>query len=167
MKKSNSEQLSDLKSEHKVEQKSKQESGQKVKITEPISGSPSKPNPLRVLKHLMVLKPLLPLKPLLLLRARISYLYAKSIARQRYNRTGRRQFIVMTDSGKLLIMDKSVFYSLRKGGHMSESIKPHMLPRISVWYTRGHHGGKPSPEISKAAASTKFRRYLQYLQQSK
>ena len=85
-----------------------------------------------------------------LLKARIAYYYAKLKAEQLNKFTGRRYFVLMTDSGKLMVMDKTIFYKLRKRGHMPRQIQPHMLQRISVYYTAQRpplamHGRKVRP----------------------
>lgn len=98
-----------------------------------------------------------------LLKARITYFYAKLKAEQLNKFTGRRQFVLMTDCGKLMVMDKTLFYKLRKRGHMPPQIKPHMLQRISVYYTAGMYKGRLSPCMAEKSALIKKRRYLNYI----
>lgn len=102
-----------------------------------------------------------------LLKARIAYFYAKLKAEQLNKFTGRRQFVLMTDSGKLMVMDKTFFYKLRKRGHMPPQIKPHMLQRISVYYTAGMYKGRLSPCMAERSALMKKRRYLNYIRNLK
>lgn len=102
-----------------------------------------------------------------LLKARIAYFYAKLKAEQLNKFTGRRQFVLMTDSGKLMVMDKTFFYKLRKRGHMPPQIKPHMLQRISVYYTAGMYKGRLSPCMAEKSALMKKRRYLNYIRNLK
>ena len=97
-----------------------------------------------------------------LLKARIAYYYAKLKAEQLNKFTGRRYFVLMTDSGKLMVMDKTIFYKLRKRGHMPRQIQPHMLQRISVYYTAGMYKGRLSPCMAEKSALIKMRRYLNY-----
>lgn len=98
-----------------------------------------------------------------LLKARIAYCYAKLKAEQLNKFTGRRYFVLMTDNGKLMVMDKTFFYKLRKRGHMPPQIKPHMLRRISVYYTAGTFKGRLSPRMADKSALMKKRRYLNYI----
>lgn len=98
-----------------------------------------------------------------LLKARIAYYYAKLKAEQLNKFTGRRYFVLMTDSGKLMVMDKTIFYKLRKRGHMPRQIQPHMLQRISVYYTAGMYKGRLSPCMAEKSALIKMRRYLNYI----
>ena len=98
-----------------------------------------------------------------LIKARIAYFYAKLKAEQLNKFTGRRQFVLMTDSGKLMVMDKTFFYKLRKRGHMPRQIQPHMLQRISVYYTAGRYTGQLSPFMAEMSALMKKRRYLIYV----
>ena len=98
-----------------------------------------------------------------LIKARIAYFYAKLKAEQLNKFTGRRQFVLMTDSGKLMVMDKTFFYKLRKRGHMPRQIQPHMLQRISVYYTAGMYKGQLSPCMAEKSARMKKRRYLNYV----
>ena len=98
-----------------------------------------------------------------LLKARIAYYYAKLKADQLNKFTGRRYFVLMTDSGKLMVMDKTIFYKLRKRGHMPRQIQPHMLQRISVYYTAGMYKGRLSPCMAEKSALIKMRRYLNYI----
>jgi len=106
-------------------------------------------------------------KKIKVFKACIAYAYAKFKAAQRNRVTNRRQFVVMTDDGRLLVMDKNVFYKLRKRKNMPKFIKPHMLMRISVWYSAGHYKGKPCAAMSKRQADYKRRRYLQYVRNLK
>ena len=96
-------------------------------------------------------------------KARIAYFYAKLKAEQLNKFTGRRQFVLMTDSGKLMVMDKTFFYKLRKRGHMPRQIQPHMLQRISVYYTAGMYKGQLAPCMAEKSALMKKRRYLNYV----
>lgn len=98
-----------------------------------------------------------------LLKARIAYFYAKLKAEQLNKFTGRRYFVLMTDNGKLMVMDKTIFYKLRKRGHMPRQIQPHMLQRISVYYTAGMYKGRLSPCMAEKSALIKMRRYLNYI----
>ena len=98
-----------------------------------------------------------------LLKARIAYYYAKLKAEQLNKFTGRRYFVLMTDNGKLMVMDKTIFYKLRKRGHMPRQIQPHMLQRISVYYTAGMYKGRLSPCMAEKSALIKMRRYLNYI----
>ena len=98
-----------------------------------------------------------------LLKARIAYYYAKLKAGRLNKLTGRRYFVLMTDGGKLMVMDKAVFYKLRKRGSMPRHVTPRMLPRISVWYTAGTYKGRPSPPMPRKAALVKKHRYLAYV----
>lgn len=98
-----------------------------------------------------------------LLKARIAYYYAKLKAEQLNKFTGRRYFVLMTDSGKLMVMDKTIFYKLRKRGHMPRQIQPHMLQRISVYYTAGMYKDRLSPCMAEKSALIKMRRYLNYI----
>lgn len=97
------------------------------------------------------------------IKALIAYAYAKFKADRLNALTGRRQFVLMTDSGKLMVMDKTFFYKLRKRGHMPPQIKPHMLQRISVYYTAGMYKGRLSPCMADKSALMKKRRYLNYI----
>ena len=98
-----------------------------------------------------------------LLKARIAYYYAKLKAEQLNKFTGRRYFVLMTDSGKLMVMDKTIFYKLRKRGHMPRQIQPHMLQRISVYYTAGTYKGNPSPCMADTTAAGRKQKYLRYI----
>ena len=98
-----------------------------------------------------------------LLKARIAYYYAKLKAEQLNKFTGRRYFVLMTDNGKLMVMDRTIFYKLRKRGHMPRQIQPHMLQRISVYYTAGMYKGRLSPCMAEKSALIKMRRYLNYI----
>lgn len=102
-----------------------------------------------------------------ILKARIAYYYAKLKAEQLNRFTGRRQFVLMTDNGKLMVMDKTYFYKLRKRGSMPKQITPRMLPRISVYYTAGTFNGQPSPGMAVKPALMKKRRYLNYIRNLK
>lgn len=106
-------------------------------------------------------------KKLRVLKARIAYQYAKFKATQRSRITRQRQFVVMTDDGRLLVMDKSVFYKLRKRKCMPAYIKPHMLAKISVWHSGGMYKGRPAAAMSKRQADSKRRRYLLYVRNLK
>lgn len=102
-----------------------------------------------------------------LFKAFIAYAYAKFKAQQRNRITGKRQFVLMTDDGRLLVMDKSLFYSLRKRKQMPNYIKPHSLPKISVWYTASTYKGKSYPAMHQTQAERKRRRYLAYIKNLK
>ena len=102
-----------------------------------------------------------------LFKARIAYYYAKLKAEQLNRFTGRRQFVLMTDNGKLMVMDKTYFYKLRKRGRMPKQITPRMLPRVSVYYTAGTFNGKPSPGMAVKPALMKKKRYLNYVRNLK
>lgn len=98
-----------------------------------------------------------------LLKAKIAYNYAKLKALQLYRLKGMQQFILMTDDGRLLVMDKSVFYKLRKNKNMPNYIQPNMLPRLSVWYTQCFKHGKKLPSMPLNTANKRKLRYLQYI----
>ena len=102
-----------------------------------------------------------------LLKARIAYFYAKLKADRLNALTGRRYFILMADSGKLVVTDKSQFYKLRRRGSMPKAITPRMLPRISVYYTAGMYKGRLSPCMADKSALMKKRRYLNYIRNLK
>lgn len=106
-------------------------------------------------------------KKLKLLKAKIAYMYAKMKADKLSLINGRRYFVLMTDNGKLVVMDKSVFYKMRKRGSMPKQITPRMLPRISVYYTAGTFNGQPSPGMAVKPALMKKRRYLNYIRNLK
>ena len=76
---------------------------------------------------------------------------------------GRRYFILMADSGKLVVTDKSQFYKLRRRGSMPKAITPRMLPRISVYYTAGTYKGNPSPCMADTTAADRKQKYLRYI----
>lgn len=101
------------------------------------------------------------------LKARIAYAYAKFKATQRNRITGQRQFVLMSDDGRLMVMDKSLFYNLRHRRIMPPHIKPHMLNHLSVWFSAGMYKGKPSPPMSARQAERKRRRYLLYVRNLK
>lgn len=96
-------------------------------------------------------------------KACITYAYAKFKATQKNRITGQRQFVVMSDDGRLMVMDRSLFYKLRKRKTMPKYIKPHMLNKISVWFSAGMYKGKPSPAMSPRQTDFKRRRYLRYI----
>lgn len=98
-----------------------------------------------------------------LLKARIAYAYAKFRADRLNAITGRRYFILMADSGKLVVTDRSRFYKLRQRGSMPKDITPRMLPRISVYYTAGTYRGIPSPCMAATTAADRKHRYLRYI----
>lgn len=98
-----------------------------------------------------------------IIRAKIAYIYAKFKADSLNTVTGRRQFVLMTDNGKLVVMDKTLFYKMRKRGSMPKNITPRMLPRISVYYTAGTYKGAVSPCIGQRPASEKKEKYLNYI----
>lgn len=100
-------------------------------------------------------------------KAIVAYAYAKFKAAQLNRVTHRRQFIVMTDNGRLLVMDKDVFYKLRKRKVMPRYVKPHMLNKISVWYSAARCNGKPCAAMPQRQADDKRRRYLQYVRSLK
>ena len=97
------------------------------------------------------------------IKALIAYAYAKFKADRLNAVTGRRYFILMADSGKLVVTDKSQFYKLRRRGSMPKAITPRMLPRISVYYTAGMYKGRLSPCMADKSALMKKRRYLNYV----
>ena len=97
------------------------------------------------------------------IKALIAYAYAKFKADRLNALTGRRYFILMADSGKLVVTDKSQFYKLRRRGSMPKAITPRMLPRISVYYTAGMYKGRLSPCMADKSALMKKRRYLNYV----
>lgn len=98
-----------------------------------------------------------------LIKAKIAYMYAKFKADQLNKVTGKRQFVLMTDNGKLVVMDKSLFYKMRKRGSMPLQITPRMLPRISVYYTAGTYKGNPSPCMADTTAAGRKQKYLRYI----
>jgi len=100
-------------------------------------------------------------------KARVTYAYAKFKATQRNRITKQRQFVVMSDDGRLMVMDRSLFYKLRERKTMPQHIKPRMLNKISVWYSAGMYQGKPSPPMHQRQADRKRRRYLQYVRNLK
>lgn len=101
------------------------------------------------------------------IKALIAYAYAKFKADRLNALTGRRYFILMADSGKLVVTDKSQFYKLRRRGSMPKAITPRMLPRISVYYTAGMYKGRLSPCMADKSALMKKRRYLNYIRNLK
>lgn len=97
------------------------------------------------------------------MKAKIAYAYARFKADRLSSFTGRRQFILMTDGGKLVVMDKSLFYKMRKRGSMPKNITPRMLPAIAVYYTQDRHNGQPVPPMTKSTADGRKQRYLKYV----
>lgn len=97
------------------------------------------------------------------IKALIAYAYAKFKADRLNSLTGRRYFILMADSGKLVVTDKSQFYKLRRRGSMPKAITPRMLPRISVYYTAGTYKGNPSPCMADTTAAGRKQKYLRYI----
>lgn len=102
-----------------------------------------------------------------LVKARITYAYAKMKAKQLNRCNGKRYYVLMTDHGKLMVMDKDIFYRLRHRGVMPERIKPRMLTKIAVWYTAGMFCGKPSPPMHPKQAERQLRQYLAYIRKGK
>lgn len=98
-----------------------------------------------------------------LIKAKIAYMYAKFKADQLNKVTGKRQFVLMTDNGKLVVMDKSLFYKMRKRGSMPLQITPRMLPRISVYYTAGTYNGASVPCMQQHTALKKRIKFLNYI----
>lgn len=99
-----------------------------------------------------------------LLKAKIAYKYAIMKANKLNLINGRRYFVLMTDTGKLVVMDKSIFYKMRKRGSMPKDITPRMLSRISVYYTPGMFKGKSSPGMAETTCNTRKEKYLKYIQ---
>lgn len=102
-----------------------------------------------------------------LFKASIAYSFAKFKAQQRNHLTGKRQFVLMTDDGRLLVMDKTLFYKLRKRNHIPHYIQPHTLPKIAVWYTAATYKGKPLPAMHPTQTNRKRHRYLAYIRNLK
>ena len=102
-------------------------------------------------------------KKVRMMKARIAYLYARMKAERLGRLSGRRQYVLMTDSGKLVVMDRRQFYRLRKGGCMPRAITPRMLPRVAVYYTAGPSGGVSVPCMPPSSAVRRKRRYLEYV----
>lgn len=106
-------------------------------------------------------------KKIKVFKACIAYAYAKFKAIERNRITGQRQFVLMSDDGRLMVMDKSLFYKLRKHNTMPQYFKPRMLTKIAVWYSAGTYKGKPSPAMQRRQADRKRRRYLLYVRNLK
>lgn len=103
-------------------------------------------------------------KKLKLLKAKIAYMYAKMKADKLSLINGRRYFVLMTDNGKLVVMDKSVFYKMRKRGSMPKEITPRMLSGISVYYTSATFKGRSSPSMAATTCHSRKEKYLKYVQ---
>lgn len=99
-----------------------------------------------------------------LFRARLVYNYAVYKAKQRNYMDGKRYYVVMSDNGKLMVIDKDVFYRIRHKGIMPKDIKPRMLTKIAVWYTRGMYKGKASAEMAEKQKDEKYEKYISYIQ---
>ena len=63
------------------------------------------------------------------IKALIAYAYAKFKADRLNALTGRRYFILMADSGKLVVTDKSQFYKLRRRGSMPKAKKSALMKK--------------------------------------
>lgn len=100
-------------------------------------------------------------------KARIAYAYAKTKAQQLNRFNGKRYFILMTDNGKLMVMDKDIFYNLRHRNIMPKRVTPRMLTNICVWYSPGTVNGRPSPAMHKARANKRRLRYINYIRNLK
>ena len=103
------------------------------------------------------------MRSLRLIKAKIAYAYARLKADSLAGISGRRQFVLMTDGGKLVVMDKSLFYRMRKRGSMPKNITPRMLPSIAVYYTKGTHNAHSVPPMTKPTADGRRQRYLKYV----
>lgn len=97
------------------------------------------------------------------IKAKLAYLYAKVKADKLEQMNHTRYYILMADNGKLVVMDKSRFYALRKRGIMPKQYKPHMLTQMSLYYTKGTYKGKAVPAMSPSQSAVKKRRYLTYI----
>lgn len=102
-------------------------------------------------------------KKIRMMKARIAYMYAKMKAEQLGKFTTKRQFVLMTDSGKLIVMGKELFYKMRRRGSMPTGITPRMLPRIAVYYTAGKHGGTMASAMPPATAKIRKQKFLEYI----
>lgn len=100
------------------------------------------------------------------IKARLAYLYARVKADKYEQLKHTRHYILMADDGRLMVMDKSRFYSLRKRGIMPKDIQPHMLTKVSLYYTRGYYKGGLAPAMSASHQAMKKRKYLTYIQRS-
>lgn len=98
-----------------------------------------------------------------MVKARIAYLYARMKAEQLGKFTASRQFVLMSDSGKLVVMDRTLFYKLRRRGTMPKDITPRMLPSIAVYYTAGKSGGTMEPAMPTPTAKRRKQRFLEYV----
>lgn len=98
-----------------------------------------------------------------MMKARIAYMYAKMKAEQLNKICDKRQFVLMTDNGKLVVMDKKLFYKLRKRGNIPKDITPSMLTRIALYYTSGANAIAKAPAMPDTTARHRKKRFLEYI----
>lgn len=100
-------------------------------------------------------------------KADIAYLYAKMKAEKQHISTGKQQFLLMSDNGRLMIMDDTHFYGLRKCGSMPRNITPRMLKRIAVYYTDGLFKGRYANRMSDKTRHNRKQRYMGFIKNIK
>lgn len=97
------------------------------------------------------------------IKAHIAYYYARLKADHQYRLSGERQFVMMTDNGKLMVMSRHLFYRLRKRGIMPQRITPRMLTKISVYYTAAHCNTGAISAMDIVTAKHRKQRYLEFV----